>query len=392
MDFLKQARKRLKLLRPFIIVALLAAVYFLPGDWENGFGPSPDAVLTREDAVSLEDARQFFPGAESLSVHDGLFRVKRGDGSLLGFVAAGPPEGVRIIGYAGEVPFIAGLDVDNRIKGVRLLASRETPDYARRVSDELGDAWTGLGPAEAYRQPVDAVTGATQTSMALIEGVRETMREISGERHDGLLYHPPAGFRFTASILVLLFFAAALSCYFLRYNSRRVRFSLRALSVIIPGVVAASLLSLAVFGSWLMGFVSWQRHWLLLVIALFAVGLPILTGRNFYCLVFCPYGSAQELVGKINKNKLKPGKNIYRIAGLFRILLILAAFFVAVSGSGVSLYLFEPFTAFRWTYAPLFSRILAVSFLLLAVWLPRPWCRICPTGGILDGLKRARGK
>lgn len=388
MGFPKKAGRKLKRLRPFIIIGVMALAYFL-----RGFpAPPADRDFVRENEFFPEDVKEFFPEAESIVPEEGVFRIKDAGGELLGFAVYGPPEGAGIIGYAGEVPFLAGLDSRGRVKGVLLLDSRETPGYARMVSDELGDAWTGMRPAEAYREPVDAVTGATGTSMALIEGFRLAMREISKERPDALMRPSVPWMRSAADILVLLFLAAGLLCYFLRLNSRGIRLFLAVSGFVIPGFLAASLLSVAVFESWLSGFVSWQRHRLLIIIAFFAAALPLARGRNFYCFYFCPFGKAQELAGKINKRKLKPGGKIYRFAAGLRLALIAAAFFIAVSGGAINLYMLEPFSTFRWHYAPMFSRFLAVSFLALAFWIPRPWCRICPTGGIIDGLKRSRGK
>lgn len=383
MGFPKKAARRLKRIRPFIIIALMALACFLLGP-----PPPPEySDAAGENGFSMEDVKEFFPEAGTIAPGEGVFRVKDDGGGLLGFVVYGPPEGAGIIGYAGEVPFLAGLDKQKGVKGVLLLESRETPGYARMVSEELGDAWTGLEPGEAYREPVDAVTGATQTSMALIEGVRLSMREIAEDRPNALMRSSAPLMRSAAEILVLFFLAGGLLCYFLKPRSRRVRLALAGAGVVIPGFLTASLLSLAVFESWLGGFVSWQRHWLLIIIAFFAAAAPLLLGRNFYCFYFCPFGKAQELAGKISKRKLNPGGKIYRFAAWLRLALIAAAFFAAVSGGGTNLYMFEPFSAFRWHYAPVFSRVLAVSFLVLAIRIPRPWCRICPTGGIIDGLK-----
>lgn len=45
---------------------------------------------------------------------------------------------------------------------------------------------------------------------------------------------------------------------------------------------------------------------------------------------------------------------------------------------------YELFTAFLYTSASVWVIVLAVLFLVLSVWVPRPYCRfVCPTGSLL---------
>lgn len=375
---------KFKKLRPFVILILAASAYFIRGAGRDA--PALPVETEEKKEVLGAYAGEFFPAAEDFTGKNGLFRVECAGGDLLGYVVTGPPADARITGYAGEVPFLAALSSGMEIKGVVLLPSEETPGYAARVEERLGDAWTGLSPDEAMMKRVDAVTGATQTSEALIAGVRESMREISG---GGLFHHSVRGAwagGFTET-LAILFLAAALSAYFFRFKGRLAGHALSAAGVLVPGVLAASLMSLSFFATLLRGNASWARHWLLIFIVSLAAGFPLVSGRNFYCLYFCPYGHAQRLFGKLGRKKLKPGGRVFRAAAMFRLFMIFSAFFIFVAGTGIQLAFLEPFAAFRWNFAPLSSRILAVSFLVLAVFVPMPWCRICPTGGILDGLK-----
>ncbi len=366
--------------RPYIVLAFLAASVFLSyragrqDYWvPNGF--------------PIDEARALFPGAESFLFEDGMYRLRSGEGVFLGSVLYGPPADKRIIGYAGEVPFLLGICPRGVVKGVHMLPSRETGDYAKRVAGRLAGAWTGLSPADAYREPVSAVTGATQTSAALIEGVREILLAATAPAGHGAEYTGSSGWP-AAEVLAALFLVLAVYNHFSSFTPARVRLSFKVLSFVIPGLIAASVLSLAVFGSWAAGNISLQRHWLLILIGITAFCIPLIRGRNFYCYGFCPFGSAQDLAGKLVKKKMRTGKKIKNMTGAVRVAVLLFAFFAVAGGFGLNLYLIEPFASFRWTLAPWPSRVLAGVFLLLSIFLPRPWCRICPTGGLLDGLKR----
>lgn len=75
-------------------------------------------------------------------------------------------------GYGGEVGYIVAFAANGRIAGVRVLHHAETPGFADILlprSDWLAGFRAGAGE-------VHAVTGATITSRAVIDGVTGTLR------------------------------------------------------------------------------------------------------------------------------------------------------------------------------------------------------------------------
>lgn len=73
-------------------------------------------------------------------------------------------------GYGGEVDYIVAFAADGRIAGVRVLQHAETPGFADILLP--GSNWlAGFETGEVH-----AVTGATITSRAVIDGVGGTMR------------------------------------------------------------------------------------------------------------------------------------------------------------------------------------------------------------------------
>ena len=74
-------------------------------------------------------------------------------------------------GYAGPVPVMIYIK-KNKIEKVEVLKNQETPKYLAKVKKAMLTAWDGLTVKEAKSKQVDAVTGATFTSKALIENVR----------------------------------------------------------------------------------------------------------------------------------------------------------------------------------------------------------------------------
>ena len=86
-----------------------------------------------------------------------------------------PGEG--ITGYRGQVP-VKVYVVRGRIADIELGENSETPRFIKRVYDIITPSWIGLRLKDAAKAEVDAVTGATLSSNALIENFRLAMKEL----------------------------------------------------------------------------------------------------------------------------------------------------------------------------------------------------------------------
>lgn len=99
-------------------------------------------------------------------------------------------------GYSGAIRLLVALDPDSTIKGVRVLAHRETPglgdkiearrsDWIRQfsgrsLSDPLPQRWTSSRRGGAF----DTLTAATVTTEAVIDAVRRVLREAEDDALD----------------------------------------------------------------------------------------------------------------------------------------------------------------------------------------------------------------
>jgi len=89
--------------------------------------------------------------------------------------------GQKITGYGGAVPLEIRVK-NNKIVKVTALANTETPEFFEEASALL-EAWNGATVDEALKKQVDAVSGATMSSNAIIGNMRvglETL-QASGE-------------------------------------------------------------------------------------------------------------------------------------------------------------------------------------------------------------------
>lgn len=79
--------------------------------------------------------------------------------------------GKDIEGYNGPTPMKVYIK-KNKVEKIEFLKSMESPKYYAQVKKALIDKWNGLKVKEARSKQVDAVTGATYSSEAVIQNVQ----------------------------------------------------------------------------------------------------------------------------------------------------------------------------------------------------------------------------
>ena len=75
-------------------------------------------------------------------------------------------------GYMGPTPLVIHVDAQGLVSRIEALPNEETPAYWRLAMEGLSKAWNGVPADEAVKLEVDAVSGATFSSDAIISNVR----------------------------------------------------------------------------------------------------------------------------------------------------------------------------------------------------------------------------
>ncbi|ATJ82575.1 electron transport complex subunit RsxG [Halomonas beimenensis] len=142
-------------------------------------------------AGDLLDQALTRPAAPLLG-HEGPFTLwpARADDELLGVVVPLATDG----GYSGRIELVMGLDTQGRITGVRVTEHRETPGLGDRIEARKSD-WIRQFTGHSLAAPpaggwavsrdgggIDALTGATITSRAVVDAVRDALRWFDAER------------------------------------------------------------------------------------------------------------------------------------------------------------------------------------------------------------------
>lgn len=99
------------------------------------------------------------------------------EGERIGWAVTTLPTCNRIIGFSGPTNTLVVVDKENQIRGIEYLSSRDTPEHLAEVREEawFAEQFVGKTPADLARTKLDAVSGATLTSMAIIESVTKIL-------------------------------------------------------------------------------------------------------------------------------------------------------------------------------------------------------------------------
>jgi len=140
------------------------------------------AVVDDIDFTASMEAADF---AEQ-SIPGGLFGCKRlGDNLIynsadepIGSVIQTSPQSDHIIGYSGPTNCWIALDAENNIASIAIANSGDTVDHVDAVKNDPGfaESFRGIGFGQTEKwQEIDAVSGATLTSYAVISSVSNRM-------------------------------------------------------------------------------------------------------------------------------------------------------------------------------------------------------------------------
>ncbi|MEZ6055324.1 MAG: FMN-binding protein [Planctomycetaceae bacterium] len=139
---------------------------------------------TTTPSIPLADVRTIFPDAQLLEAiatnpdtqpSPAAWTVRDASGSELGRVMQTSPLADHIIGFSGPTNMMVGLDLDGRIAGVRILSSGDTREHVAQVIEqrEFLRSFIGKSPEQlAAFSRIDAVSGATLTSLAIAQSVQ----------------------------------------------------------------------------------------------------------------------------------------------------------------------------------------------------------------------------
>ncbi|MFA5310702.1 MAG: FMN-binding protein [Candidatus Omnitrophota bacterium] len=132
-------------------------------------------ILAQEKLEEELSLRAIFPSAHHFDeVRDGgeviYYKALDNDGKFIGvaFKASGK-------GYAGEIKTLVGILSEGRITAIKIMSQNETPGLGLRIADTN---FTERFKGRSDLSGVEAITGATISSRAVIDSVKKKAEEI----------------------------------------------------------------------------------------------------------------------------------------------------------------------------------------------------------------------
>lgn len=171
------------------------------------------------------------------------------------------------------------------------------------------------------------------------------------------------------------------------YHNKRWRTIQLSLNVMVLGLWCGTFLSWSLFINYASSGINLWISLIPILMLITAFVYPLFGKKQFYCTNICPFGSLQELAGKVHKKKWKMNSKQVKRLNNFRQILFAVLMILTLIGVFSAWTDYELFTAFIFQSASIVVIILAIVFVVLSVFVPRPYCRfVCPTGSVFKAL------
>ena len=283
-----------------------------------------------------------------------------------------------VVSYAGHVPLEIYLR-EGRVVRVVALKNAETPDFFDEAR-QLLVCWNGKTLAEAARMHVDAVSGATFSSHAIIINVQRGLQYATKQAKRPSLWQSIDLSPKTAVCLIVVLMGAIIPLF---YRHKRYRTLQLILNVAVPGFWCGTFISYAQLTGYLANGINPLTVLVSFIMLTTAFIYPFFGKKNHYCNHICPCGSLQELAGKATRRKIRMSAHLVKRLDMLRRGLWVTLMMLMLIGTGMEWMDYEIFSAFIFQSASWTVIVLGIVFAVLSIWVPRPYCRfVCPTGSL----------
>jgi Na+-translocating ferredoxin:NAD+ oxidoreductase RnfG subunit len=303
-------------------------------------------------------------------------------------------------GYGGKL--VVGIRAERtedgaRVKEILVLDHKETPSFLERIEKkDFFRQFTGKNVSNNFivGDDVDAVSGATVSSMGFTAAVREAVH-LGAVQHLGLVptwQEPGWNVGLDEATLVTLFALAFFAAYRRGKAAKYVRYVIMAGALVFVGFYANASVSLGNLAGIVMGYIPPpNQHPLWWIMMIGVLGSVVVLGRNVYCQYICPFKVVTDLLQKISGVRLKIRPNVQRKARVLIFSMSWVGLMLIFLSAHPALGSYEPFAmmfsleglGIQWYILP--------AALIGSFFVPSFWCRLfCPVGLYLNEIVRLR--
>jgi hypothetical protein len=312
------------------------------------------------------------------------------EGNMIGKFLLSSPFCDDIRGYGGNIPLAIIADNSDKIIGLGLFYNRETPAWIDGLQNiKFFDSWNGKTLDEIKDLQVDAVTGATFTTVA----VRDILKKRTGI-FTGMLKYEKAEKKISlkwiedkfSPVLYFILLASLIALFIKKLNRFRIYFQLA--SIIFFGIISGKFISIYFLESISINGLSIFTSFVTVFLVVSSILIPLIFNKHFYCYYICPFGGVQTLLGKIPVKKVQINADTVRLLRAVRLMIFITLLISIVSVFKIDLTLVEPFTIFIFSSATVITIIGSALIFAASIFIKNPWCvYFCPTGQFFDLLK-----
>ncbi len=364
-------------------------------------GKNAAASLRFPAAITLAEVQKLEPQAATLresTAHPGLFEILDAKGHVIAQATRTAPDSDGVIGYQGPSDTFMLLDATgSKLRALALRRSYDTEVYVGYVTGDPAFLKTFDGMALAQIASIDfnatgieGVSGATQTSYGVAEGVRVRAQSLLKENEVKRGLWTRLRWRWQDTGHVVLILAALLMAFTPLRGRAWCRHLHHGLLVVYAGFIAGEMLSQGLFAGWSLHGPPWRSAPGLVLLAVTALLAPVFTGRQLYCHHICPHGALQQLVMRRVPFQWSPPKRLEAVLSSVPFILLAFVLGCVALALPVNLNALEPFDAYVFRVAGWASITIALLGLLWSLITPMAYCRYgCPTGALFKLLRSA---
>jgi spermidine synthase len=321
------------------------------------------------------------------------FKTYDANDKLTGYIFSSETLAPRVRGFGGKINLAIHTDTAGNLLDFHIVRSNETPAYLDMLTGWLASL---KGRAIFNPQPfagVDAVTGATVSSKAILESLTQSggvfAGQILGQAAQQTTNVATRWLPDTQGIYLVVAFTLTVHVIFL--GGFWSRWFVLAFNILIGGIFLNTQFSTEQIASLLSFTIPFAAPSGVFILT---VGIPLLAllFGNIYCGYLCPFGALQELVGFILPARLRPvlSKEQMRKGRFVKFIIlfvVIVAFFLSRNHHTLAIDpLIKVFSLRFFLDNPDKLLFLVVVVALLgSIFYSRFWCRyFCPAGAFLS--------
>ncbi|MBN1493572.1 MAG: FMN-binding protein [Candidatus Omnitrophica bacterium] len=141
--------------------------------------PQRSLAQNTNDDLLLDFIRETFPSAvvyEEPKTSDDWIVIYDPEQKIIGYATITSPYTDDILGHVGPISLLICIDTRERIESVKLLQHFETIGLMEILAENgFLDTWNGEAWDRAIEREVDAISGATVSTQAIIDSVKKRL-------------------------------------------------------------------------------------------------------------------------------------------------------------------------------------------------------------------------